>query len=210
MPYVPGSTRTAGGGNPLTLDEYKEHARIDGDEYDLDVAAKAADALAFCEDATGRQFVSATWQFAFNRFPAGGRPQRLPRAPLTAVTQIDYVASDGTATTINAAGIAAGYKVATRCEPGMIAPAWGTTWPEERRELEAVVYTCTCGWAADAVDPRALALLKLMFAHLWENREATISGTIARDLPRGIGDLIEQLVYDDLVDYDPAEQGRIR
>jgi len=204
--YLPGMKRTAGGGNPLTLDEYKQHARIDGSDFDTDVLAKMADVLDFCEAATGRQFVSATWEFAFHRFPPGGRPQMLPKGQLTAVTQIVYTATDGTVTTIDSATIATDFKVATRQEPGAIAPVFGTVWPDERRELEAVVYTCTCGWSADGVDARVLALLKLVFGHFWENREATISGTVARELPRGVGDLIEQLIFDDFVDYDPANQ----
>ena len=191
-----GRNKTAGGENPLDIDQAKEHLRIDGPDFDADLAAKLTEALAWCEEQTGRQFVTATWDLTFHQFPMGGRPQLLPFGHLDRVDQIVYVAPDGTSTTINSAAIATDYVVDTSREPGRIAPVFGNNWPETRRQSNAVVYTIQCGQPAASIDANAMALLKIATAHLWWDRDL--------DEPsQRMQQLVNNLRFDDLVRYDP-------
>lgn len=194
-----GANKTAGGANPLSLAQYKEHLRITGTEHDADISAKMAEALAYCEGQTGRQFTLATWELSFDRFPPSNYPQLLPFGNLVSVDSIVYTDTGGTSQTINAASIATDYKVSTTKEPGRIAPIYGTVWPETRKEPDAVLYTIQCGKAAALVDPEALALLKYELARLFRNREPTKAEAQSTQA------LINALTFDDFVRYDPQE-----
>lgn len=191
-----GKVQTSGGDNPLDIEQAKEHLRIDGADFDSDLADKMAEALAWCEDQTGRQFKTAVWDLTFHRFPTGGRRQLLPLGNLQTVDAINYVDPDGTTQTITSGTIATDYIVDTAREPGSIAPIFGTTWPETRVQQTAVVYTITCGQASASLKPQARALLKFAIAHLWWDRD------LAEPTKR-MGELVTHLRFDDLVRYDP-------
>ena len=71
-------------GEPVTLDAFKNHARIDG-EHDNDAAQLLLrSATRHIEHLTARQFVNATWQYTFAAWPASGTIW-IPKAPLVSV-----------------------------------------------------------------------------------------------------------------------------
>lgn len=203
-----GKNKTTGGANPLDIAEYRNHLRLDGTDHDADLAAKMAEALAYCEAQTARQFTLATWELEFKEFPPGSRPQLLPFGNLVSVDEIAYYDTGGTLQTINSATIATDYIVQTTTEPGRIMPVPNAVWPETRRQPNAVKYTIQCGKAAAAVDPQALSLLKYITAHLFRNREPGQQGQLL-DIPHAAAALIQALRFDAFVRYDPHEAPKL-
>lgn len=176
---------------PVSLAEAKEHLRVDSPDEDAYVSGLVAAARQLLEDVCGRQFVTATWELALDRFPCvadgHGGAIVVPRAKLTAVESIQYVAADGTTATLAADR----YRVDARSEPGRITPAFGTYWPSALGVTAAVVVRFTAGYGAAVAVPDPLKhAIKLLVGHWYENREEVVVGTIATPLPMAVGALI--------------------
>lgn len=120
-------------GEPVTLAAAKVWCRVDADDRarDAELAALVADARDHCESATGLQLVSAAWRLSLDCWGDGG-VIRLPRAPLQAVTSVTYTDTTGASQALSASA----YQADTA--RGVIAPAYGYTWPAARDDLGAV------------------------------------------------------------------------
>lgn len=139
------------------------------------------------EQYTGRRLITQVWREDFDRFPAD-RPLELSLAPVASVDQIQYVAPDGTLTTLDLAEVL----VETTGLLARLAPAYGLRWPATRETWGAVRVTYTVGYGASPADvpPSIRAAMKLMLGHLYANREAVITGTIASALPLAVESLL--------------------
>ncbi|KKK75959.1 hypothetical protein LCGC14_2868480, partial [marine sediment metagenome] len=83
------------------------------------------------------------------------------------------------------------YDVDTTSTPGRITLAYNQSWPSIRGEHHAVeiIFVTGYGDAATDVPDRIIAAIKLMAAHLYENREAT-SGFNVNELPLAVESLL--------------------
>lgn len=114
---------------------------------------------------------------------------RLDWAPVVSVEGIDYLDADGvTATLIEGDGefrIVAGV-------PTLLLPPVDAAWPTPHCSPGAVMIRYTAGYGGEGEQaagpsPGDLdAAVLLMVGHLWHNREAVVTGTIAEELPLGI------------------------
>ncbi len=95
---------------------------------------------------------------------------------------------------------ATSYFVDTQSEPGRIVLNDGETWPQiTLRPANGVKIRFTAGYgaAATAIPQSTRLAIRLLIAHLYENREAVITGTIASELPMGVKYLLSKdRVYD--------------
>lgn len=93
----------------------------------------------------------------------------VPRPPLQSVVSIQYVAADGTLTTLDAPQ----YLVDSARKPARITPAPGSFWPITRVQPDAVIVTYKAGFGdtADSVPDTVKQALKVMVAQAYENRE---------------------------------------
>lgn len=187
----------------LTLQQAKDHLRVTHDAEDDEIAAALTDAQKFVERHCRRNLVLATFYFYRDRFPPGRCPQLLPLGQLGDVTEITYIDPGGDTQTINEAAVDSGYKVSLSMEPGSIQPAYGSTWPPHRIDMESVRYKFTAG-AASAAEADAIAVraVKLMLGHFYENREEVTDMPLHK-APVAARHMIESLIYDDFVSYDP-------
>jgi uncharacterized phiE125 gp8 family phage protein len=76
----------------------KSHLRIDLDAEDTDIGKLITRSRIQVEKDTRRSFISHTYDFKWDRFPCG-RCLQLPRTPLSSVTHLKYIDTDGTLTT---------------------------------------------------------------------------------------------------------------
>jgi uncharacterized phiE125 gp8 family phage protein len=122
---------TVGTSELISVADAKHHARIDIDADDTLVANALKRAWIEVERDARRDFRSHTYDFAYDRFP-NGRCLRLPRTPLSSVTHLKYIDTDGTLTT----WAASNYEVD---EPrDTIWLAWTIDWPAIRDIQNAV------------------------------------------------------------------------
>lgn len=140
---------------PLSLAEARLHIKSDGTEDDALIMGAIAAVRGFAEHETGRQLVAARFRQTLDAFPgqrlwieeSGPNCKQiilLERTPVLQVVSVQYVAADGTLTTLAADQ----YLVDLDSQPARIAPAWGKTWPFPRDQIAAVMITFDAGHAA--------------------------------------------------------------
>lgn len=171
---------------PLTVADLVAHLRLDDDaESDL-LGVLIQAAREHAEDFTRRAIMSSGWRMTLDGFPCSDEIE-LPRPNLLAVTAFTYQATDGTSTPVPASL----YTVDRDGLPGRLFLNYSKFWPSTLSIRNAVTIEFTAGYESAALVPAAIkAAIKLLAAHLYENREATISGTIIAELPLGAKHLL--------------------
>lgn len=163
---------------PVTLVEAKAHCAIDSDDFDSLLTDYIAAVRAHLEKTLGRALVAQTWELRLPNFPAYGDAIELPIPPLQSVESVTYTDTFGDTATLAPAA----YQV---CgvggeQPGCIVPAYGLSWPEVRRQPEAVTIRFIAGYQDDGASPPDLAAnvpppikaaMLAMVADLFQNRE---------------------------------------
>lgn len=210
---MPSRQTTAPSVEPVSLIEAKAHLRVDVTDDDGYISALIVAARQAAETITRRALITQSWAVTLDQFPAPGQnvgsanwygPQWgnspgplttlradgrtgfeifLSHCPLISVDSITYTDSDGNTQTLAASA----YKVDLVSEPARIVPAYGTTWPATRNEINAVTVTYTCGYGAAGTNvPQAIKSWMLVrIGAMYENREEVLTGRSmsAVDLP---------------------------
>lgn len=165
---------------PVSLTEAKAWLRVEHDADDVKVRMLVKAARGAIEKLSGRQLVTATWQMSLDSFPW---PQgwaflesplyfpdphqiRLPKAPLQAVSQIQYVAMDGTLQTLDPSI----YDVDTASDPGRIVLGMAKVWPVCKLTPAAVKITFVAGYGLPQAVPEELkTAIKMVAASFYEH-----------------------------------------
>ncbi len=183
---------TAAGSEPVTVDEMKAQARLDtipeGSSYMTGLIAAASEQA---RQITGRALITETWTLTLDAWPGSsacawwdgmregaigmleGESILIRKAPFLAVSSVKTVAEDGTLTTWSSSN----YFSAVENGFGRLTKVNGATWPDMAppvRQRSGIVITFTAGYgtlAADVPAPIRHAI-KLIAAHMYENREA--------------------------------------
>lgn len=189
---------------PVTLEEIKEHCRIDGAEDDNLLTSLITVARQEAEKITRRQLITATWELRLDHFPGGcfigsgntnqlsyskklipGRGDSqtiyLPMPPLQSVTPIAPVVIGGVKY-LDYAGVEqtlvedTDYMIDTYSEPGRITPCYGEVWPVTYPVIGAVriVYKAGYGDTAATVPESIRNWIKAFAGALYENRETVL------------------------------------
>lgn len=162
---------------PITLAEAKAHMRVDDSDDDTLITACIAAATEYCQDYTGKQFVTATFTGKFDTLYG---VIALPYPPLQSVTSITYIDTDGEEQTVSTDV----YGVDTYGAVGQVFLKYEQSWPTDVRghtQDVTIVYVAGMG-AASAVPENVKAAVKLVTADLYENREPVVTGTIVANL----------------------------
>lgn len=183
---------------PVTTDEAKQWLRQGQPEDSKLIDSLVRDARQLIESNYGMQMVTATWKMSVDRFPRysqlGGLQYssealwaqripmtelagrywpdracfRIPRSPLQAVSQIQYV--DGATGNLLVLDPSQ-YNVDTANRPGRIAPVPGGIWPIIQQQLDAVQITFLAGYGPPPAVPETLKrAIKVQVAFSYINR----------------------------------------
>jgi uncharacterized phiE125 gp8 family phage protein len=157
---------------PVTLEEMKDHLRVDHDDEDVVIQnyiTAARQKLEGRNGLLGRCLISQKWRMTFDRFT---REIELPFPPVQSVDRISYLGLSGDEVVMNPVdyrlsglGDIDGTKIRYR-------HAYG--WPETY-EGDSAFIEFTAGYGdgpADVPEPIRQAI-KVYAAHLYENREST-------------------------------------
>lgn len=166
---------------PITTAEAKAWLRVDIDAEDALIASLVKTARVLLEQQYGRQLVTATWQQSMDTFPGGGGwanvmaaqpfPDgyaiRLLRNPVQSVSAVEYYDQANTLQTLSPVI----YDVDAATDPARITLAMNRIWPITRLRTGSVRVTFVAGYGnAAAVPEDVKTAIKLMVAHLYENR----------------------------------------
>lgn len=186
---------------PVTLDQAKQHCRVDISDDDELISSYITAARQQAEQICRRAFMPQTWKVAFDKFPMPGinigsanwyGPQWgttpgpltvlmpngksgyeivMPWAPLIEVTKLEFIDENGALQTLDPSQ----YKVDNFSEPARITPAYGTTWPATRNEINAVLITFRCGYEDINLIPFPVKQwILLRVGAMYENRESDV------------------------------------
>ncbi len=175
---------TAATGYPVAVSDVKTHCRIVGSAEDTYIQALIRTAEEYAESYTGRALLTSTFKLYLDQFP---QMIVLPKTPLGALTSIKYLDDDGVEQTL--AGSV--YKLHNLERP-FIVEAYGKNWPSTRKDMQAVTVEFTAGYGSGASDiPEGLRHALLFHAaHLFENREPELLGSIVSNIPNTLDALL--------------------
>lgn len=179
---------------PVTLDQAKQHLRVDHDADDTLITTLIEAARHLVEGRLKQSLVTQTWDFyldgwyeeVLNYYPgryAAREVVYLAKGPVQSVASVKYLDGSGVLATW-----APSEYIVTPGLPGRITPAYSRTFPTTLPVVDSVVIRYTAGYSTVPGNLRAAMLL--VIGHLYENREETISGTIISELPLGVEALL--------------------
>lgn len=161
---------------PVTLADAKLHLRVDGTDEDALITRLIAGAVAECEHILGRSLMTQTWELTLDAFPgatscigwagvggvggmaglagwAGTQSQafRLDRVPVQSIASLIYTDTTGAPITLSSGA----YVLDNADGDGLafVVPAYNTTWPDTRAEINAVRLRYVAGYASAAAVP---------------------------------------------------------
>ena len=166
---------------PITLDEAKLHLRVETDLDDQLIEALIESARVTVETITNRALINQTWLHTFDRFPWEGELEL--QAGVSTINSVKYKDTDNVEQTLDAAV----YEL-TKCAVPALRLAWQQEWPSTLDHPESVSVEVVAGYGATAADvPASIRqAMLLLIGHWYENREASVIGTISGELPLAI------------------------
>jgi len=182
---------------PVTLQEAKDHLRVDVTDDDGLITAQINAATSWVEEYTGRQLITATYLLTLDCFPFWDTTSiTLPRPPAISVTSITYTKTDETEGTVTGTDYVLDNSDDLGRHRVFLKDAF--SWPSDTRNHAAVrvLYKAGYGAAASAVPEVFKSAIKLMVGDMYENRERTVVGTITSQLPT-----LESLLRNRRVDW---------
>jgi uncharacterized phiE125 gp8 family phage protein len=167
---------------PVTLEEAKNHLRVDINDDDNLIDAIIQSARRLVEVRLKRALITQTLQLALDSFT---NPIQLASPPLQSVVSITYRTGDGWQTLPSSS-----YEVLTGT-PGYVVPTHGNSFPTALGyESVRIVYQAGYGGPIDVPAPLKQAIL-LLVGNFYDNRSASdmsVPGSMA--LPFGVEALI--------------------
>lgn len=174
---------------PVSLDDIKNHLRVDITNDDELIMAYMLAARESIEAISNHRLVDQTWDIWMDAFP-GSVVYRMPRSltPLQSVTHVKYWTAADVETTFDSSN----YVVDTYAKQGQIILQSTAAWPGDvLREVNGVNIRVVVGFGDDAdVPERYKQAIKLLVGHWYENREQVIVGKMPMEIPFGVKNLL--------------------
>lgn len=166
---------------PITLDEAKAHLRIEYDFTDDDALIQALIKAVrqHTETITNSLFINQTWKLVLDHFPEGADPITIRRRPITDISAIEYIDSDGALQTL------ASFQKDLDGFVTRVMPAINENWPATREQMNAVEIRFTAGYenTEEAIPQTLKQAMLLLIGHYYENREDSITGISMQNIP---------------------------
>ena len=169
----------------VTVAEMKAHLRIESDDEDTligDYITAATDMVDAEFGELGRALITQSWSLVMPAFPTSGRFD-LPVSPVQSITSITYYDSDNVQQTL----LADAYRLTILPDRARVDLVTGYSWPAIYDRADAVTVTYAAGYGDASTDiPEGIRQgIRLMAAHLYENREAATEARLM-EAPVGI------------------------
>ncbi len=160
---------------PVSVAEFKSHARIDHNHEDDKIASYLTAARGMLEADTRRLLMPQTWTMRLDWMPSH---IVLDVAPVQSITSITYYDGNNTLQTLSTSL----YESDLYAEPALIRPSFGSTWPVVYDRLNAVSVVFVCGYtAASEVPEEAKQAIKMLAGHWYRTGEA-VADNITHDV----------------------------
>ncbi len=174
----------------VTLDEAKQHCRVDSDDTEDDAVLtrliKAATDMV--EQQAGKALLEQTWNLLIAA-PDGAGHLHLPLTPVISVDDISYFDRDN----VSQSATVGDFQLYKDEDHAWLEPKQGNVWPATYARHDAITVQFKAGFGANETDvPENLRQAVLLtVGHWFENREAIVVGTIAAEMPLTAQHLID-------------------
>lgn len=161
----------------VSLAEAKLACRFDPTDLDDDITAMISDATRLAEHELCQCVMPQTFELTLDAFPAAAE---LTRVPVASITSIKYVDSTGVLTTLDPAA----YALDNADAHGLayVVPAYGTSWPATRDQINAVAVRYVAGYPdAASVPSQIKRQIKIFVAMLLDDPVALSNRLAAID-----------------------------
>ncbi len=189
---------------PLDLDEVKKVLRFTSTSEDTLIDVWISAARQHFEEQTGRQLMTATWEYALDAFPTdprnGGNYQiEIPHPPLQGVTSLAYDDGSGVEQIMDPADYVIRNESGSHCKRGRVVLAATATWPGTSGQPKSVRirYQAGYGDAPGDVPELCKGALYFLVGHFHQFRAEVHAGdrfTIAK-LPFGAEEILRGFRY---------------
>jgi uncharacterized phiE125 gp8 family phage protein len=173
---------------PVTLDEAKLFARVDGTADDALVTSLIVSARQNVEGQTGRSLIDQTRTATLDFLP-NANEYELAFRPISSVTSIKAYNDDGTSEAVDVGSDIivdeSNARIALKADAASITG-------DRQMEVFEIVYVAGYGATAADVPEWAKTAIKMLVSHYYENRETVALGTIATTIPMHVQLLIDQ------------------
>ena len=168
---------------PLTLQEVKNHLRIDGSFDDALLNSCITSARMYFESQCEISIASQELLLALDSFDD---IIYLPRGPVQSIEDIGYADSE------NNQQVMDDWIEDLVSNPARITPAFGQSWPATAEVVNAVQVSYTTGYSTPSMVPKLLKSGMLFYvAHLYENRSAVTDSDL-KEVPMAVNSIIHQ------------------
>lgn len=181
---------TAPTSEPLTLDEAKQHLRVDTSDDDGLIAGYILAARHWVESQVG-PLMTQTWDYTVD----GGWPIvnnryqiDLPLKPVQSITSVSYVDSAGATQTLSASL----YQTVLNTPTASVVRAYSQSWPTVRDQPACITVRFVAGYGAhpgSVPDPLRVAI-QMLVGSFYEHREEVVIGQTVAQVPFGVQSLI--------------------
>lgn len=193
---------------PVSIDEMREHLRLDTTVDDTYLSDLVMGAREYVEQEIRKALIEQTWALFLDAVPRfdnlgwwdgirdgaismkSPRFIELPISPLVSVDHIKYYDDEDNATT----WAVSNYFVDTSSTPGRVGLRTGGTWPVFTRPLNGLEIQYKAGYGSLSSDvPSSLRQsVKIIAADWYENRETTQMGRISDKIEATVSYLLER------------------
>jgi uncharacterized phiE125 gp8 family phage protein len=180
MPII--KVTSAAAQEPVSLDEMKQHLRVEHMVEDGLISVLIAAARSHVEMILGRSLVSQGLELTLGSFPSGAI--KLQRPPVASVASVTYRDSADVVQTLPPES----YLLFPHDVEPLLMPAYGVAWPSTAVRPGAVQVAFTSGYESIPAD--IVVALKLLVGHLYRNREAVTEDKL-KETPMGVDLLLQ-------------------
>ncbi len=173
---------------PVSLDETKEHLRIDRPHEDTLIASLILAARLYVERVLDLALITQNWSLFLDEWP-DTRGVALPLNPVQAVSAVKtYDGSDQ-----SQIASAEGYFLDRASRPARLLRRNGSVWPVPRRDANGIEIAFTAGFGetGDAVPAPLRQAILLLVAHWYEVREPVLVDQNRLEAPLTVAALME-------------------
>lgn len=176
---------------PVSLVDAKLDLRVDHSDEDTLIESLISAATDYLEADKGRinkAFITQSWTLSV-RCPDRDYRIWLPVTPIQSIASIKYFDSDNNEQTLTVSD----FYFHGDEDWAYIEPKPGTNWPGTYDRLDAITVEFVAGFGDSETDvPESIRqCIRLLVGHWFENREASVVGTITSDLPFAVNMLVD-------------------
>ena len=183
----------------VSLDEVKDHLRIERDDvdFDVDLDALIRAAQSYIESETHQTIIDTTYEAVFDDFPSDAL--LIPGWPIQSIGSITYYDELGAQIPLGS------YQSDLSKSPVRICPVVGEPWPvTQAGRIGAVKVQFTAGYGTSDITtpPMLKAMVKLLVAHWFKNREGITNKGTPMSYPLAFEALRDQVRVNEFVEFE--------